>query len=117
MRRRSRRRLSLAAIAVLLVVGLLIALEDSEELPPAEPPVSQPTEPPELPPAQLPAPPPEALPAESPGSCDPSYPDFCIPPRPPDLNCPDIAGYQRPFRVIGRDPHGFDRDGDGWGCE
>jgi len=48
-------------------------------------------------------------------SCDPSYPDVCIPPYPPDLNCGDI-GYSN-FRVIGNDPHGFDRDNDGIGCE
>jgi len=48
-------------------------------------------------------------------SCDPSYPDVCIPPYPPDLNCGDI-GYSN-FRVVGNDPHGFDRDNDGIGCE
>ena len=48
-------------------------------------------------------------------NCDPSYPDVCIAPYPPDLNCGDI-GYSN-FRVIGDDPHGFDRDNDGIGCE
>jgi len=48
-------------------------------------------------------------------SCDPSYPDVCIPPYPPDLNCGDI-GYSN-FRVVGNDPHGFDGDNDGIGCE
>ena len=48
-------------------------------------------------------------------NCDPSYPDFCIPPPPPDLNCADIS--QKRFTVSGADPHGFDRDGDGIGCE
>jgi len=48
-------------------------------------------------------------------SCDPSYPDVCIAPYPPDLNCGDI-GYSN-FRVIGDDPHGFDGDNDGIGCE
>ncbi|MEK9510262.1 MULTISPECIES: calcium-binding protein [Limnospira] len=47
--------------------------------------------------------------------CDPSYPDICIPPYPPDLNCKDIS--DRKFRVIGSDPHKFDRDRDGIGCE
>lgn len=47
--------------------------------------------------------------------CDPSYPDVCIPPAPPDLDCGDVP-YRR-FRVAGSDPHGFDRDGDGIGCE
>ncbi len=53
--------------------------------------------------------------SESASSCDPSYPDVCIPPPPPDFNCGDIA--HRRFRVIGSDPHGFDRDRDGIGCE
>jgi hypothetical protein len=49
------------------------------------------------------------------GDCDPSYPDFCIPSPPPDLNCADVS--QKRFTVSGSDPHGFDRDGDGVGCE
>jgi micrococcal nuclease len=49
------------------------------------------------------------------GRCDPSYPDVCIPPPPPDLDCSDIP-YRR-FRVLPPDPHGFDRNGDGIGCE
>ena len=48
-------------------------------------------------------------------NCSSSYPDFCIANYPPDLNCGDI-GYSN-FKVIGRDPHGFDRDNDGIGCE
>jgi hypothetical protein len=48
-------------------------------------------------------------------NCDPSYPDFCIPPPPPDLDCPDINGNN--FTVQGTDPHGFDADNDGVGCE
>jgi len=48
-------------------------------------------------------------------SCDPSYPDVCIPPYPPDLDCGEI-GYSN-FRVSGSDPHGFDGDKDGIGCE
>lgn len=49
------------------------------------------------------------------GNCDPSYPDVCIPPPPPSLNCRDIP--HRRFRVLPPDPHGFDRDKDGIGCE
>jgi len=48
-------------------------------------------------------------------NCDSSYPDVCIPPYPPDLDCGEI-GYSN-FRVIQPDPHGFDGDGDGIGCE
>jgi micrococcal nuclease len=39
----------------------------------------------------------------------------CIPPAPPDLNCSDIEF--RRFPVVGDDPHGFDGDKDGIGCE
>lgn len=49
------------------------------------------------------------------GNCDPSYPDVCIPPFPPDLDCGDISFSY--FRVTGSDPHGFDGDKDGIGCE
>jgi hypothetical protein len=48
-------------------------------------------------------------------NCDPSYPGVCIPPRPPDLDCKQIS-YTN-FTVLPPDPHGFDRDGDGIGCE
>ena len=49
--------------------------------------------------------------------CDPSYPGVCIPAydRVGDLDCVHVAA--RNFRVVGRDPHGFDGDGDGVGCE
>lgn len=47
--------------------------------------------------------------------CDPAYPDVCIPPPPPDLDCADVP-YRR-FRVLPPDPHRFDREGDGIGCE
>jgi hypothetical protein len=53
-------------------------------------------------------------PPPPPSNCDPSYPDFCIPPPPPDLDCADIGPS---FTVIGSDPHNFDGDHDGVGCE
>jgi uncharacterized repeat protein (TIGR01451 family) len=53
------------------------------------------------------------------GNCAASYPDICIPPPPPDLDCNQIP-YQN-FRVIYNvpdpDPHRFDADRDGIGCE
>jgi micrococcal nuclease len=49
------------------------------------------------------------------GNCHPSYPTVCIPPPPPDLDCPDIS--YRNFQVLPPDPHNFDREGDGIGCE
>jgi hypothetical protein len=47
--------------------------------------------------------------------CDNSYPDVCIPPPPPVLECGDID--EDDFEVRGSDPHGFDDDNDGVGCE
>jgi hypothetical protein len=47
--------------------------------------------------------------------CDPAYPGVCIPPPPPDLDCRDIE--YRNFTVLDPDPHNFDGDGDGIGCE
>ncbi|MBW4648057.1 MAG: excalibur calcium-binding domain-containing protein [Kastovskya adunca ATA6-11-RM4] len=47
--------------------------------------------------------------------CDPAYPDVCIPSPPPDLDCGDIS--HRNFKVLPPDPHRFDRDKDGIGCE
>lgn len=48
-------------------------------------------------------------------NCDPAYPEVCIPSPPPDLSCNEISF--RNFRVLPPDPHGFDQDGDGIGCE
>ncbi|MGH9035739.1 MAG: thermonuclease family protein, partial [Acidimicrobiia bacterium] len=55
------------------------------------------------------------VPTPSGGACDASYPDVCIPPGPPDLDCPEIT--HRNFRVVGPDPHRFDGNHDGVGCE
>jgi micrococcal nuclease len=49
------------------------------------------------------------------GACDPSYPTVCIPPPPPDLDCGDVPHGR--FRVRPPDPHRFDGEGDGFGCE
>ena len=59
-------------------------------------------------------PPPTAT-ADPRAGCDPSYPTVCIPPPPPDLDCGDIT-YRR-FTVLQPDPHRFDGDKDGIGCE
>ena len=59
------------------------------------------------------------LPLVPPSNCAASYPDVCIPPPPPDLDCGQVA--QRRFRVLhtvaSPDPHRFDGDRDGIGCE
>ena len=52
---------------------------------------------------------------ETGANCDDSYVGVCIPPYPPDLDCGDIVA--RDFTVRGSDPHGFDGDGDGIGCQ
>ena len=57
---------------------------------------------------------PGATPTE-PNGCDPSYPTACIPPPPPDLDCGDVS-YRR-FTVLPPDPHHFDGDHNGLGCE
>ena len=64
-----------------------------------------------------PTPQPTATPtATRPANCDPSYPTVCIPPPPPDLNCPDVLPLVN-FQVLPPDPHRFDADKDGIGCE
>src|SRR5262245_18337803 len=57
------------------------------------------------------------MPVAAQSSCDPAYPDFCIPPEDEvgDLNCSDINATN--FTVLDPDPHGFDTDLDGVGCE
>ena len=86
---------------------------------PAPPPPAPPPAPRPAPPAPLPPPPPPpAAPAPAPppgGRCDPSYPTVCIPPPPPDLDCGEVP-YRR-FQVRPPDPHRFDGDSDGIGCE
>lgn len=77
-------------------------------------PAPQSTPPPAPAPAPAPTPPPAPTPQPTPtGNCDPNYTP-CVPLVSYDLNCPDIG-----FRVtvIGSDPHRFDRDNDGYGCE
>ncbi len=46
-------------------------------------------------------------------NCDPNY-SPCVPLVSYDLDCPDV-GFS--VTVIGSDPHRFDREGDGYGCE
>ena len=63
-----------------------------------------------------PPPPPQQTPAPGTATgCDPAYPTVCIPPPPPDLDCKDITF--RRFEVLPPDPHKFDGDHDGIGCE
>ena len=57
----------------------------------------------------------EPVPVEEGGNCDASYPGVCIAPYPPDLDCADVPFIN--FKVTGSDPHGFDGNRDGVGCE
>ena len=54
-------------------------------------------------------------PSNSRSNCSSSYPDVYIPPPPPDLDCKDIPYHN--FKVLPPDPHNFDGDGNGIGCE
>ncbi|MGB2894965.1 MAG: thermonuclease family protein [Anaerolineales bacterium] len=54
------------------------------------------------------------VPPPSGENCSPCY-SVCIPPPPPDLDCGQIS-YRR-FQVYDCDPHRFDGDHDGIGCE
>ena len=56
----------------------------------------------------------EEMPEEE-TSCDSSYPNLCIAPPPPTLACDDVEATN--FEVQSPDPHGFDVDNDGIGCE
>lgn len=66
-------------------------------------------------------PPPTPTPPSGGGSsdCEPSYPDFCIPIGSADLDCGEIQ-YRRftvLWNVANPDPHRFDGNADGIGCE
>jgi hypothetical protein len=92
---------------------------------PAPPPTPNPSTVPPTSPGPVPTAPPTAAPTTTigiqpvlppiPSNCDSSYPGVCIPPAPPDLDCGDV-GFRR-FTVVPPDPHGFDSDSDGIGCE
>ena len=85
--------------------SLEVTVEEGEESPPLEeqPPMVQEE-------GQLI----EEMPEEE-TSCDSSYPNLCIPPPPPILACDDVEATN--FEVQSPDPHGFDVDNDGIGCE
>jgi hypothetical protein len=53
------------------------------------------------------------------GTCAASYPTVCIAPPPPDLDCADIPyrNFTVRWDVPDPDPHHFDGNRDGVGCE
>jgi hypothetical protein len=61
--------------------------------------------------------------AETPETCDPSYSNYCIKPSESDLDCnwdgnvEDDEIPDKNFPVGSSDPHGFDRNKNGIGCE
>jgi hypothetical protein len=74
-----------------------------------------PTQTPQILPTNTPQPSTATFTPEPQQNCDPSYPTVCIAPPPPDLDCKDVP--DRKFTVLPPDPHNFDRDGNGIGCE
>lgn len=93
-----------ASVAPASLVGAPASNTASNTAPAAAAPTVAPTTAPEPQPASAPA-----------SNCDPSYPTICIPAGSPDLDCPEIS-YRR-FPVLPPDPHRFDGDHDGIGCE
>jgi micrococcal nuclease len=72
------------------------------------------------PPPLTPAPTPLTLVPQAPaGNCEPSYPDICVQLGLPDLDCGDmsVSGFRVRWDVVSPDPHQFDGDSDGIGCE
>jgi len=104
----------------IVIIGALFVIQDfgSQIAPAPEQSQStiQPTQTaPEPEPSQPTSQPTQSQQVQSQNQCDSSYPSVCIPPYPPDLDCGEIR-YSN-FRVVQPDPHGFDRDNDGIGCE
>jgi len=48
-------------------------------------------------------------------NCDSAYPNICISQSRSNLKCQDVK--QHNFKVLPPDPHNFDRNGNGVGCE
>ncbi|HEY7100265.1 MAG TPA: hypothetical protein VH573_01350 [Mycobacteriales bacterium] len=73
-------------------------------------------------PAPKPSPTPAPKPAPAPSTCDPSYVGQCLKDGIGDYDCSSGSGNGPNYvygtvRVVGSDPFGLDRDGDGLGCE
>ena len=89
----------------IVIIGALFIIQDFGSQITSDPGQRQPTK----------SQPTQTQPVQSQNQCDSSYPSVCIPPYPPDLDCGEI-GYSN-FRVVQPDPHEFDGDKDGIGCE
>ncbi len=108
--------------------GVCASAGEPEQAPPPQPPPEPEPEPepeaepepePEAPPELEPDPPSQPGPPYQPEPRDQPEPesdgDYVVPAPPPDLDCGEIA--DRNFPVRPGDPHRFDADGDGIGCE
>ena len=64
---------------------------------------------------------PAPTPAPTADDCDPNYTGACLKPDSYDYDCESGEGdgpdYTGPVQVVGDDPYGLDRDGDGAACE
>lgn len=88
----------------IIIIGALFIIQDFGSPTISNPVQSQPTSQPT-----------QTQQVQSQNQCDSSYPSVCIPPYPPDLDCGDI-GFSK-FKVVQPDPHRFDGDKNGIGCE
>lgn len=66
--------------------------------------------------------PPPPPPPPPPPNCDPNYEGACLDPNASDYDCEGGSGdgpkyVSGPITVVGDDPFGLDRDGDGTACE
>jgi Flp pilus assembly pilin Flp len=93
--------LLIAALAVLLIVGMLFLTSKIDDLF-----------------SDTGSPSPGILRPPTASVCNPNYAGACVPLDPPDLDCTDLRalGVPLPVRVVGSDPLGLDPDGDGFGC-
>lgn len=103
----------------IVIIGALFVLQDFGSQRTSEPVQRQPTQSQQVQSQPTSQPtqtqPTQSQQVQSQNQCDPSYPTLCIPPNSPDLDCDEITSSN--FRVIPPDPHGFDGDKDGIGCE
>jgi len=84
----------------IVIIGALFIIQDFGSPTITDPVQSQPT---------------QSQQVQSQNQCDSSYPSVCIAPYPPDLDCGEIE-YSN-FKVVQPDPHRFDGDKNGIGCE
>ena len=93
------------------IIGALFVIQDFGSQTNTDPNAPDPNEEPD----KFNSPEPTTQQVQSENQCDSSYPDVCIPHSPPDLDCADIE-YSK-FKVLQPDPHRFDGDKNGIGCE